>query len=93
MNWPFSDPENASTLTTRDIVELRMPILHVSHDADDGSWQFHSANGASMRNAMVVALRTIFRLDPTVAKLADLPLGWSADRRDVNDPWVRTRRE
>jgi hypothetical protein len=88
--WPFADPRNVAVLTTRSIVELGAPILRVSHDEEDGMWQFHSGEGVSPDQAMVVSLGQIAALDPSVFELADLPLGFIADRNSNVGRWVRS---
>ena len=87
--WPFSDPPDAATLTLRQITDHGKPILHVSHDADDGMWQFLDGDEVSMDDAVVVLLENVVALDPTVADLADLPIGWQATRISVSEPWQR----
>jgi hypothetical protein len=87
--WPFDEPENLAVITLRQIIWEDEPILHVTHDSDDGGWQFLGWEDFRMEDAMIVALRTIVRKDPTVAELADLPIGWHAWRRTAGEPWVR----
>ena len=53
-------------------------IQRVTHDADDGAWQFHPEGGTDESEAAVVGLKTITQLDPSILELADLPLGWCA---------------
>jgi len=68
-----------------------MWIGYVSHDDDDGTWQFHPFDGqASAQHAAVTSLRQIVAIDSTVSELADLPLGWHAQRDDRNSPWERS---
>lgn len=90
-NWKFDEAENVAVITLRQIVDGAEPILHVTHDSDDGSWQFLGWDNAREEDAKVVALRTIVRLDPSVQELADLPLGWHAWRRAADQPWQRGR--
>lgn len=89
-NWPFADPPNVAVFTTTAIVKGGRPILRVTHDAADGAWQFHTGLGAEAGDAMIVALREIVRLDPSVASLSDLPYGWVATREDLAAEWKRT---
>jgi hypothetical protein len=42
-----------------------------------------------MKDAMLVCLKNIVACDPTILELADLPPGWRAIRRSLNDPWHR----
>ncbi|KAA5538877.1 hypothetical protein FYK55_25915 [Roseiconus nitratireducens] len=67
------------------------PSLHVTHDEDDGGWQFLDGGDATLENAMVVSLRNVTDHDPTIKQLADLPLGWHAVRDAVGQPWQRNR--
>lgn len=89
--WKFADPQNVAVIADREIVEGGQWIAHVFHDAEDGAWQFHTAS--SKRNSesqpMVVSLRAIVQLDPSIVELADLPLGWHAWRDARNSTWQR----
>jgi hypothetical protein len=87
--WPFEDPENVATMTVRQITHGGQPILLVSHDADDGMWQFLTGGSVAMSDALLVSLREIYRIDRSVGELADLPLGWTAQRSAVGQPWQR----
>lgn len=87
--WPFDDPENVAVFTTRQVMRDGRPILWVSHDAEDGAWQFHSGEAVEVADAMLVSLRSVFRLDPSIGELADLPLVWKAWRTAPGDPWRR----
>ncbi len=88
-DWPFDDPENVATMTVRQVTHDGQPILLVVRSADDGMWQFLTGGPISMADAMIVSLRGVFRLDPTIGELADLPLGWTAERSAPGQPWQR----
>lgn len=88
-SWPFADPENMAVITIRQILQGEESILHVTHDRDDGGWQFLGRADASENDAKVVAFRRIFKLDPSIARLFDLPLGWHAWRKTPSEPWQR----
>lgn len=91
-DWPFDDPPNVAVVTTREVTEGKVPILFVSHDEEDGGWQFLTGGPALEENARVVALRRIWLFDPSVGQLADLPMGWQASRSSPLDPWRRSPR-
>jgi hypothetical protein len=88
-DWPFAEPENLATITVRQIIVDGDPILRVSHDEDDGGWQFLTGGQVEMKDAMLVGLGEIVALDPSVIELADLPLGWRATRENQDSPWQR----
>lgn len=44
-------------------------------------------------NAVLPDFHHVIDRDPTLTELADLPLGWYAERDKVGEPWVRRERE
>ena len=91
MQWPFQDEQNVAVITTRRVVGGEAPITYASHDEDDGAWQIHDDGPSSEGDAMVVSLRSIFERDPSIAALADLPLGWCASRKNAAGAWSRRK--
>ena len=87
--WPFDEPANVAVITMRRILMDGGPILYVSRSEEDGSWFFGDGGAFEVESAMVVALSSIVKRDPSVGRLADLPDGWRAWRRTVLDEWVR----
>ena len=85
--WPFEDERRVAVFTTTLIVHAGKPILYVSHDADDGSWQFHSGDLVSTKDLLLLALEEILEIDPSIASLANLPLGHCATRRNPRSAW------
>ena len=90
--WPFADKPNVAVFTTKSVASGKDSILFVSHDADDGSWQFLGSDELTEGTASVVGLSSVVRLDASIAELADLPLGWIAHRETRRDPWTREAR-
>ena len=87
--WAFEDPPNTAALTTSDVLEANAPILLVTHDADDGTWQFLPGRAVSTSEGRVVGLGEICGRDPSLLELADLPEGWRAWRERVGAEWQR----
>ena len=87
--WPFDQPRNCAVLVTREVLERQEPILHVTHDADDQSWQFIGSTDGTAENGRVIALHEAVALDSSVLRLADLPIGWHAWRNSVEESWIR----
>ena len=93
-DWPFYDPPNVAVFSTRSILDQTYLVYYVSHDGEDGAWQFMPRNGpVSMENAAIVGLKTMLRLEPAIAELSDLPLGWCAWRENKDDTWKRKIKE
>ena len=89
--WPFDDAQNLAVITLDRIMSGSEPILIVSHDLDDGGWQFLDGADVSESDAIVVSLKEVAVHDPSVKELADLPLGWRAVRDTVGGPWHRSQ--
>jgi hypothetical protein len=88
--WPFSDDRNVAVFTSKRILNGSEWIYYVTHDEDDGAWQFHPYNGpTSEGEAAVVSLERMVTLDETLRKLADLPTGWHAWRKSADSEWER----
>ena len=89
---PFGEPENTAAITCRHIIENDDDILYVSHDADDGMWQFLCGSSHSQEDARIVSLNEIFMLDNTVSKLANMPCGYVAERKSKNSDRIVQKR-
>ncbi len=87
--WPFDQPHNCASFTTRQVIEGLEPILFVSHDAQDHGWQFIGSSGVAMADAMIVGLGEVVKRDLTVLEVADLQPGWQATRESVGGQWTR----
>lgn len=87
-NWPFADKPNTASITTRQVLD-GAPILHVSHDADDGGWQFLCGTTDDTADGRIVGLGQMYARDATLGELADLPEGWRAWRASPKHPWQR----
>src|SRR6266436_1510850 len=88
--WPFLDPPNTAVFTSVRILDEGDWVHYVTHDEEDGAWQFHPSHGPSdMKEAAIVSLRSMVDLDPRIEELADLPLGWHAWRDSADAPWAR----
>jgi len=84
--WPFSVPSNTVAFTTVRVAKEGCPILIVYHD-HEGDWQFHTEFIAPDDQPSIFCLGCIFDLDPTVAAVAGLPVGWMATRDAVGAMW------
>ena len=45
-----------------------------------------------MKDAMLVSLEEIVKLDPSLFEISDLSPGWQAVRESVDQPWIRSER-
>jgi len=68
------------------------PILYVSHDSDDGMWQFLDGEEVIELDARILGLKELIDIDPSLVQLADLPIGWTAWRETKFNRWIRGKR-
>lgn len=85
--WPFDDPPSVATITSRGVVDGETPVLLVVRDADEGDWMFLDGGEWDSGEGRMVSLGSMIELDPTLAALASLPLGWEASRATVGGEW------
>jgi len=87
-HWPFREAENTPVFTCEHVLDGGLPILRVSHDYD-GDWQFHCGNGHADSKPLLICFGCIVERDATLVAVADLPIGWGADREAPGAAWVR----
>lgn len=86
--YNFSDPENTACMTCSHVLNQKLPILYVTHDEDDGMWQFLcGAEEHTPEHAKVIGLGEAVGLDQSLNELNEMPLGVGAERKSTNDKW------
>jgi hypothetical protein len=80
-----------AVVTLKRIVDRSRPILFVTHDEDDGTWQFLDGQNVTIEDSSIVSLKYMTLIDPSIEELADLPFGWKAHRQAQGAPWIRTK--
>lgn len=86
----FIEHEDTMVLTTKSIINRKRKIVFISHDYDDGMWEFLDEDDLTEDNACIVSLGEILNIDSSVNDLYDLPLGWIAYKSD-NMTWTREK--
>ncbi|AFH60317.1 hypothetical protein ACVNS2_06455 [Paenibacillus caseinilyticus] len=89
---PFEDPENVVVITIDRIMKRESPTLYVTHDEDDGTWQFLDGGEVKEEEARLLSLKEMVNIDPSLTQLSDLPLGWIAWRDNQYSEWIRAQR-
>ena len=92
MEFPFYDSPDTATIICCHILERQAPILYVSHDEDDGMWQFLCGGTHETDEAKLVSLKWVFDLDNSVSTLKDMPCGYYAERKNQDDDWIIRKR-
>lgn len=86
----FEPPLDTAVFTTKFVLDDNKTITYVTHEIEDGAWQFFSDD--SFKNfeevARVVGLQEILDIDNSMLEIADLPLGFCATRKDKFGKWT-----
>ncbi len=92
-NLEFRDSSNVAAITNQKIVNNLSWVGYVTHDLEDGAWQFLELNKSDPdpSEAVVVSLKEIINIDSTLKELMDLPLGWHAWRSTKESSWIREK--
>ena len=85
-DFKFLEERDVRTFTTKQVLEGQ-PISYVFHN-EQGDWQFMSDSKPNAKDARIVCLEDITRLDPTVNDIYFLPFGWYAWRNSKAEKWV-----
>jgi len=83
------DPLNIAVTTTSEVLEGTLPVLVVIRDPGPGGWQFLDGESTEGREPVAISKMDLLKLDPTLAEVTDLPIGWSAERDRVGGTWRR----
>jgi len=83
----FKDAPNTMVITTKRIISREAVVLFVSHDEEDGMWQFLDGYEADENCAAIINLIEMVSIDSSIEALADLPLGWVAWRDSMDSKW------
>jgi hypothetical protein len=88
-NWKFQDPPHTRVFLSETVHSGVEPVTYVSHDAEDGAWQFLGDSMAEGVAPVICCFHHPIDRDKSLAELADLPLGWYAERGKVGELWIR----
>ena len=87
MKYPFAESPNTACITCCHIMDGTDCIRFVSHDDEDGKWQFLCGREHETEDARLVSLESIFEIDNSVGELADMPCGHQAERDTKGSIW------
>lgn len=86
----FNDFPDTMVITLKEVLDGKKPVLYVSHDEEDGMWQFlDGSDELDIENARIVTLEEILGVDSSLSSLLDLSIGWKAERVDRDAKWLR----
>lgn len=84
----FDEDPRLEVITTAPVM-AGAPIVMITHDADDGGWQFLCGTTNEPAQGRIIHLEEIVAMDPSVLEVANLPVGWVAFRSAIGGAWTR----
>ena len=91
--WPFDQAPNVAAITTKQVIDLKLPILTVVHYFDDDSWAFLCGTSNKTEDGRVISMKTALNLDKSLAEISNLKPGWYATRKHIGDKWTIMKNE
>ncbi len=88
-DWKFPDLPHTQAFLSKPVHAGLEAVTYVSHDVEDGAWQFLGDSMTGGDKPVVSCLHHPIDKDPALNELADLPRGWWAERSKPGEPWVR----
>ncbi len=92
-DWRFADSQDTLVVTLERILRGDSFLVLVTHDAEDGGWQFLDGEHVFEEDGATVLLGEMVQFDPSLLELADLPAGWYAWRDAPDRHWQLARDE
>lgn len=86
-DWKFSDPPHTTVYLSKKVHEGAEPVTFVLRDKD-GDWQFLGETYIES-GGVAVCFHHPIDSDPTLKEIADIPLGWCAERTEPGSSWER----
>ena len=87
-DYRFDQSGDTACITCSHVMDEGAPVLFVTHDADDGGWQFLCGREHDIEDAIVIGMGHIIDMDPTLNGLHDMPEGYGASRESLGAQWA-----
>ncbi len=74
--------------STNYVLREKSPIIDVFHDID-GTWQFFGPEkNITTDNGVILLMKEILEIDPTLIQAIDIPKGHVARRVSIGSKWI-----
>ena len=93
IDWKFPDEPHKMVFLSKAVHTGAEPVTYVSHDLEDGAWQFLGDSMTGGEDPVIVCFHHPIDRDRSLSDLADLPSGWYAERSGPGEAWIRHEQE
>lgn len=87
MTFAFKDAPETACIVCQHVLDGKNPITFISHDKEDGMWQFLCSEDHILENVRLVSLAEAFQIDESIGQVADLPCGCVVERTEAKGRW------
>ena len=88
MTFAFKDAPNTACIVCHHVLAGKNPITFISHDEEDGMWQFLCSDDHTGEDARLISLAEAFKLDASIGQVAGMPCcGYAVERKDGLAGW------
>jgi hypothetical protein len=88
-DWPFEDPPETLCITTPEVLTGDADVCWAWPDDEEGRyWSFMQAS--TPERVSSTTLQVLLELDPTLADIGPVPLGWYAHREHRGALWQKS---
>ena len=87
-DYKFADLKNTACIVCCHVLQNTAPILYVTHDEEDGMWQFLCGNkNHDSDQAKIISLGEVTSIDSSINELHEMPVGVGAERESRSSQW------
>ena len=83
MIFAFKDAPNTACIVCHHVLAGKNPITFISHDEEDGMWQFLCSEDHTGEDARLISLAEAFKLDASIGQVG----GYAVERKDGLTGW------
>lgn len=87
MTFAFKDAPETACIVCQHVLDGKNPITFISHDKEDGMWQFLCSEDHILEDVRLISLAEACKLDESINQVADLPRGFVMERTEAKGRW------
>ena len=87
MIFAFKNAPNTAWIVCQHVMDGKNPITFISHDKEDGMWQFLCSEDHILEDVRLISLAEAFQIDESINQVADLPRGFVMERTEAKGRW------
>ena len=87
MTFAFKDTPDTACIICQHVLDGKNPITFISHDEEDGMWQFLCSEDHILEDVRLISLAEAFQIDGSIGQVADLPRGFVMERTEPKGRW------